>query len=399
MMRRTRPLALSRLGQIGSDTCAACDFLVAFGYDVPGGYGLIRSEHAKSAADQLLTAALLGENWAYALEQLAAAADAGGASLVVVQHDRPLAQVSSTDWAEAEAEHLAGRSPPSPLEFYPDHAFGNGFVVDHDVWTDDRICRDPYYQEFLRPRRVFFHAKTRLFAGAYGRVTLTLKRWLELGPYEPHDISVLDSLLPQFQVAFRCARRVLDAEASGVVHAVHQRGAPVFELDSWGRVLRVHANTDEGVGVVVHRGRLVTTDRLAHQRLEHAIAMAVTPEQRPALAAITDEAGNRRFLQLVPVAGRSRDVFLATAAVAVLIDPSRSGGGGVLPKSIQEMLGLTGREAQIAALLAEGLSLAEIAERLRLQIGTARNHLKRIFEKSGTRRQGELIALIDKLKF
>src|ERR1700752_3965852 len=33
----------------------------------------------------------------------------------------------------------------------------------------------------------------------------------------------------------------------------------------------------------------------------------------------------------------------------------------------------------------EGLSLTEAARRLRIQVGTARNHLKSIFEKSGTR--------------
>lgn len=353
----------------------------------------------RSATDDFLSAALLGTGWGAALQRFADAAKAGGASVVRVEGRQPLAHLSSSDWAEAETEHLAGRAPPSPLEIYPDHAFGNGFVVDHNVWSDDEMRRDPYFQEFLRPRGVFFHAKARLAREAGGRVTLTLKRRLELGPYEPSDIAVLDTLLPELRAAVRVAQRVLDAEASGVVRAIQQRGAAMFELDSWGRVLRAHDNADETLGVVVRRGRLATGDQSNQKQLERAIAAAVSRAPRPALVAVTDSAGNRRFLQLVPVTGKSRDVFCSTAAVAALIDPAVPVGGGLLPKSIQATLELTNREAQIAGLLAEGLSLAEIAERLRMQVGTARNHLKRIFDKSGTRRQGELIALIDKLRF
>jgi DNA-binding CsgD family transcriptional regulator len=59
---------------------------------------------------------------------------------------------------------------------------------------------------------------------------------------------------------------------------------------------------------------------------------------------------------------------------------------------------LTEREAQIATLLAEGSSLPAIAGSLRLGLGTIRNHVKRIFGKTGTRRQGELVALLCALR-
>src|SRR5260370_16036997 len=109
---------------------------------------------------------------------------------------------------------MAGGVAPSPWRFYPDHVYGSGFRIDHDVWTDDEMRRDPYYQEFLRPRGVFFHAKARLCSEAGERVSLTLKRRFRLGPYEPADIAALDSLLPELHTAFQVARRVLAAEAS-----------------------------------------------------------------------------------------------------------------------------------------------------------------------------------------
>jgi len=60
--------------------------------------------------------------------------------------------------------------------------------------------------------------------------------------------------------------------------------------------------------------------------------------------------------------------------------------------------GLTPREAALAAALAAGSNLVTVADALGMGIGTARNHLKAIFLKTDTRRQGQLIALIAQVK-
>jgi hypothetical protein len=90
-------------------------------------------EAVKSATDDLLSAALLGIDWEAALQKIAESADAGGASLVRIRRGRLSAHLSSIDWAEAEADHLAGRAPASSLKYYPRHVYRSGFVVDHDV--------------------------------------------------------------------------------------------------------------------------------------------------------------------------------------------------------------------------------------------------------------------------
>jgi len=68
------------------------------------------------------------------------------------------------------------------------------------------------------------------------------------------------------------------------------------------------------------------------------------------------------------------------------------------PGAIRQALGLTERESETAMLLAGGLDLPTIAHRLQLGLGTVRNHLKSIFGKTGTRRQGELVALLGALQ-
>jgi DNA-binding CsgD family transcriptional regulator len=352
---------------------------------------VIEIEHAKAATKEVMSAALFG-GWEEALQRLADAAVAGGASIVRLRNGRAGAQSRSTAWAESEAEILAGSVPPSTRRFYPDRAYKSGFCIDHDVWTDDEIRTDAYFQEFLRPRGVFYHAKARLCCRDGERVTLTLKRRIGLGPYESHDIRVLDSLLPELHAAYRVAQRVLDAEAAGMVCLLHEESEPVFEIDSWSRVIRQHGKDAASFGLNVRNRQLLATERLEQTSLDRAVAMAARAQQ-PALAAITDAGGVRHFLQMIPVMGKARDVFGATAAIAAIIGSARP-----RTQEIGDLFRLTAREAQVALLLVEGLDLNEIAERLGLRIGTARNHLKRVFEKTGTHRQGELIALLSKLK-
>lgn len=55
---------------------------------------------------------------------------------------------------------------------------------------------------------------------------------------------------------------------------------------------------------------------------------------------------------------------------------------------------LAARVAELAAHLARGLDIPQIATRLGIGVGTARWYLKRVLEKTNTHRQAELVSLI-----
>jgi DNA-binding CsgD family transcriptional regulator len=80
------------------------------------------------------------------------------------------------------------------------------------------------------------------------------------------------------------------------------------------------------------------------------------------------------------------------AVCVVIIDPDVQ---PALPvKRLQVVFGLTEAEARLASLVSAGKDLRSAAAELQITYGTARTRLAQIFQKTRTRRQGELIRLL-----
>jgi DNA-binding CsgD family transcriptional regulator len=63
-------------------------------------------------------------------------------------------------------------------------------------------------------------------------------------------------------------------------------------------------------------------------------------------------------------------------------------------RAFQDLFSLTAAELRLCLALADGLSLAEYSQKYDVTDNTARSQLKKVFEKTNTRRQGDLMRLI-----
>lgn len=83
---------------------------------------------------------------------------------------------------------------------------------------------------------------------------------------------------------------------------------------------------------------------------------------------------------------------LPGGCVAIFVSAN---GGSRLPwRRVAAMHGLTGAEARLASLLADGSNLEEAAKTLSVSIQTVRSQLKSVFAKTGVTRQAELVSLL-----
>jgi DNA-binding CsgD family transcriptional regulator len=179
------------------------------------------------------------------------------------------------------------------------------------------------------------------------------------------------------------------AQLAIVVVTVDAR--PVFANPAADAILR------RGGALMLTHGRLTSSDVSVGARLATLIrnAASILVKDKGNLgAAIAIPRDDRLPLTLLiapfrPAPGGS-DV-LQPAAIIFIRDPE-------LPiaakRALQELFGLTPAEATIAAALAAGKSIEDIAETAKIGLNTVRTQIKRIFLKTGTNRQAQLVTVI-----
>jgi DNA-binding CsgD family transcriptional regulator len=99
-------------------------------------------------------------------------------------------------------------------------------------------------------------------------------------------------------------------------------------------------------------------------------------------------------LQLVPVPARWAEDGAAEKRLVIIFmaDPAKISPPG--PRQLRHQFGLTAAEASLASQIIRGRGLKACAELIGISEPTARTHLRRIFEKTGTKRQADLVRLI-----
>lgn len=352
----------------------------------------------KTAADDVVVAALAGEPWDVPLTRLAHLAGARDAVLMRNTPSRMMCAVVTEEAAETVAAFARGNAPPNSRYSKVKIGPRDGFRIDHDDYRDDELARDPFYQEFLRPAGVFWHANAVLYADAGELVELSFKRRVEHNPYARRDAALLDGTLPDLRAATRIAKHMLDAETHGMSLLLRSRGVATYDLDRKGRVLR----SDEAISQLplhVIGKKLCAWDGQQSSAVDRAVEVAAMAEAPSlGLAALTGPDGRRYILQIHPLKGAARDLFFAASAVAVVLERQLAPGAyrAAVP-ALMAAFGLTEREADVACLRAEGFDFPAVSSLLGISQDTARTYLKFCHEKIGVSRQAELVGLITRL--
>jgi DNA-binding CsgD family transcriptional regulator len=176
---------------------------------------------------------------------------------------------------------------------------------------------------------------------------------------------------------------------------------PVGIVDSAGTVLHANAAAREmfaGTGPArLVDGRLAARAQGATAALHGAIGRAAEADgaigHQGIGVPLGDPLESPALAHVLPLArGEVRRGLVARAAAAVFVTDTARGGAPDLA-AFAAQFRLTPAEARLLALLAGGAALADAAAALGVAETTAKTHLARIFSKTTTSRQAELIAL------
>lgn len=275
-------------------------------------------------------------------------------------------------------------------------------VTDHDLVSPVEQRNSGFYQEWLRALDIYHMVGAVFPSGDAALGVLGIHRPEKAGAYEDADRQKVSILLPHLQRALWLSQQFSAATARHAVgeEALMRIDAAVFAVDARCRIMTLNVRGEALLrladGLAMRQGRLALHDNLQDQRMVQLVRsciQTVAGHPSPPGAAMALSRIDRLPLTMI-VAPLRPDGLLASArplALVIVRDPEAATPAATC---LRELFGFTRTEAVIAADLASGLSLKNVADRRGIGAATVRSHLKRILSKTDTHRLAEAVALI-----
>lgn len=273
-----------------------------------------------------------------------------------------------------------------------------GVSSEFDFTTSEEMAKSPYYQEFLARHGLKWFAGVKVGEGE-DVWALVLQLTVAQGPFSHDELTRLAELSRSLAGAATLARAFGSARMEAVLGAFEASRTPVAAIDRSGEAVRLNLSAEHllGADLQVVKKRLVSFNRDATAALDRALhaLLWTTGEAFHAPVVLPRRFGRPIIAYPSRLAAEAFYGFGACAGFVTFVDLDArfSIDGRVLARAFQ----LTPAEARLAVRFLAEESLEAAAEGLGISIDTARNQLKSIYQKTGVRRQGEIIALLSRL--
>lgn len=276
---------------------------------------------------------------------------------------------------------------------------------DHEVIGREKLRSSRAWQEWMAPQDMYGGLACRLAESDQTYWFLDVQRGRTQDDFDARDTALLELLFPVLRKVAEIRRHVglltiqrdqargaLDALALGIV-IVDRELNLVYANEGADEIL---SDPDSAIGL--RQGRLTAR----HQGEQRQLRRLVEDAQRSA----ADPLANHRSSMMMQGGSDRAHALSVCVMPAALATASQSTSGRVMvalrPMQMatdiaacaRQLFDLTDTEARFASALASGMSLTEAAQAQGVRISTARTHLARIFQKTDTGQQSQLVSLL-----
>jgi DNA-binding CsgD family transcriptional regulator/PAS domain-containing protein len=216
-------------------------------------------------------------------------------------------------------------------------------------------------------------------------------------PFSAIEVDLLSRLSPHLELTCRLTSEFsrLRLQAAVARQALDRLATPIWVVDAGGTVLFANHAADRGLpGISVKHGKMHAEATPVSTRLASLLLQASGGKPRTGALALDADDGSRLNVLISPLPPDSPLAADWHQPMVLMMAHNPSTSDAQLLEVLTALYGLSPAECRLAALLLEGCTPAEAADRLLVQVSTVRTQLKSMFWKTGTGRQGALIKLL-----
>ena len=278
-------------------------------------------------------------------------------------------------------------------------------VTVNELIGDASWRESEFYKQFLKPLDILhaLGADIRTEDGLECR--LRVARPHREPPFSESDKALCTVVLPHLKRAVRIHSQLelMDSERRLYAGTVDRMLVGTVTLDETGAVLKSNPVADEmlreGDGLRIVNGVLRAEVATENRELQRLVKQALSGETggRPAVVdaiSITRKSSRGKLgvlIRSLPNTGWSKGKRRPSVALFIRDAERKSEASREM---VRRLFDLTPAEASLALALANGLTLDEAADAVKIRKNTARAHLRAIFSKIGVTRQTTLVRML-----
>ncbi|MCP3379753.1 MULTISPECIES: helix-turn-helix transcriptional regulator [unclassified Bradyrhizobium] len=282
-------------------------------------------------------------------------------------------------------------------------------IIRSQAVPEEMILGNRYHREWAKPKGLSDAVGVALVRDKTMIGNATLAQHQSAGPIEDAQVHGLRVLAPHIRRAVTISNLfdMKTVEAATFSATVEALTAGVVLVDEDSKI--VHSNAvatamlAAGDPILTRHGRIAVQSTATTTSLQSAIAQAAKDEaalgQKGIGIPILRPSGDPLVIHVMPLRRGPVRARLAQRAAAAVFVASASGPPQMSHVALNQLYDLTPAEIRIFELICEGHTRDAISGLLGVSVATVKSHLLHVFEKTGCRRQVDLVRLAKSLTF
>jgi DNA-binding CsgD family transcriptional regulator len=274
-----------------------------------------------------------------------------------------------------------------------------------DVISCEEFVRTRFFREWLAPQNLMDGLFSNLEKGATSCALFTAMRHAEQGQVDDQMRRRFELITPHVRRSTLIGK-VIDlhrVEAAAIADSLDELASGMFIVDSTGRI--IHANLSahrliaEANVLRAANGRITAVDPQDSRSLLDIFTAAQAGDaavgKKGIAMPLTARTGERYVAHVLPLtSGARRKAGVSYSATAAMFVRKAALDLPSPPEAVADEFKLTPAEVRVMFAIVEIGGVPEVAPVLGISDHTVKTHLHRIYEKTATKRQADLVKLV-----